>query len=158
MKCNVFIITYLSLHSSALLTKIGSVPTIFASEPCRILVFNWIHRAIKYGLSENHLFPSSLEKNLTLRRQRFPARRNRQEKLVISVSFGSSYIPQFWHVRSHKYGLLYGIFHVPVSRVCQTWTSMSSSMFVRPFPFRISFSVLTFQRQFSCWKMANFMV
>lgn len=50
MKCNVFIITYLSLHSSALLTKIGSVPTIFASEPCRILVFNWIHRAIKYGL------------------------------------------------------------------------------------------------------------
>ena len=50
MKCNVFIITYLNLHSSALLTKIGSVPTIFASEPCRILVFNWIHRAIKYGL------------------------------------------------------------------------------------------------------------
>lgn len=50
MKCNVFIITYLNLHSSALFTKIGSVPTIFASEPCRMLVFNWIHRAIKYEL------------------------------------------------------------------------------------------------------------
>lgn len=49
-KCNMFIIKCLRLYSSALLTKIGSVPTIFASEPCRILVFNWIHRAIKYGL------------------------------------------------------------------------------------------------------------
>ena len=27
VECNVFIITYLNLHSSALLTKIGSVPT-----------------------------------------------------------------------------------------------------------------------------------
>ncbi|RGM88937.1 hypothetical protein DXB87_11955 [Phocaeicola plebeius] len=50
MVCNVFIIKCLHLCGSALLTKIGSVPTIFASEPCRILVFNWIHRAIKYGL------------------------------------------------------------------------------------------------------------
>ena len=46
IKCNVFIIRYLSLYSSALLTKIGSVPTIFASEPCRILVFNRIHQAV----------------------------------------------------------------------------------------------------------------
>lgn len=50
MVCNMFIIRCLNLYSSTLLTKIGSVPTIFASEPCRILVFNWIHRAIKYGL------------------------------------------------------------------------------------------------------------
>ena len=50
MVCNMFIIRCLNLYSPTLLTKIGSVPTIFASEPCRILVFNWIHRAIKYGL------------------------------------------------------------------------------------------------------------
>lgn len=50
VECNVFIIRCLNLYGSTLLTKIGSVPTIFASEPCRILVFNWIHRAIKYGL------------------------------------------------------------------------------------------------------------
>ena len=49
-KCNMFIIKCLRPYSSALLTKIGSVPTIFADEPCRILVFNQIHRAIKYGL------------------------------------------------------------------------------------------------------------
>jgi len=48
VKCNVFIIKCLRLYSSALLTKIGSVPTIFADEPCRILVFNQIHLAIKY--------------------------------------------------------------------------------------------------------------
>lgn len=50
VKCNVFIIRCLRLYSSALLTKIGSVPAIFADEPCRTLVFNQIHRAIKYGL------------------------------------------------------------------------------------------------------------
>ena len=93
MKCNVFIITYLSLHSSALLTKIGSVPTIFASEPCRILVFNWIHRAIKYGLFREP--PLSIY--------------IREEFDVTEVD-----------VRSHKYGLLHGIFHVQVFRVYRT--------------------------------------
>lgn len=77
-------------------------------------------RQLVAGPLNNHLFPSASEKKLTLRRQCFPARRNGQEKLVISVSFGSSYIPQFWHVRSHKYGLLHGIFHVPMFRVCRT--------------------------------------
>ena len=42
----------------------------------------------------------------------FLARWNGQEKLVIPVSFGSSDIPELLHVRSHKYGLLSGTFHV----------------------------------------------
>ena len=105
MKCNVFIITYLSLHSSALLTKIGSVPTIFASEPCRILVFNWIHRAIKYGLFREP--PLSIY--------------IREEFDVTEVVFsGSPERTGTTDVRSHKYGLLHGIFHVQVFRVYRT--------------------------------------
>ena len=50
MVCNVFIIKCLHLCSSALLTKIGSIPTLFAGEPCRILVFNQIHQTAKCGL------------------------------------------------------------------------------------------------------------
>ena len=46
MVCNVFIIKCLHLCSSILLTKIGSIPTLFAGEPCRILVFNQIHQAV----------------------------------------------------------------------------------------------------------------
>lgn len=48
--CNVFIIRRLNLYNSTLLTKIGSVPTLFAGEPCRILVFNQIHQTAKCGL------------------------------------------------------------------------------------------------------------
>ena len=48
--CNVLIIRCLNLYNSTLLTKIGSVPTLFAGEPCRILVFNQIHQTAKCGL------------------------------------------------------------------------------------------------------------
>lgn len=44
--CNVLIIRCLNLYNSTLLTKIGSIPTLFAGEPCRILVFNRIHQAV----------------------------------------------------------------------------------------------------------------
>ena len=47
--CNVLIIRCLNLYNSTLLTKIGSIPTLFAGEPCRILVFNRIHQAVGYG-------------------------------------------------------------------------------------------------------------
>lgn len=40
MEYNVFIIRCLNLYGSALLTKIGSVPTYFTGEPFRILIFN----------------------------------------------------------------------------------------------------------------------
>ena len=49
-KCNAFIIRCLRLYNSALLTKTGSVPALFAGEPCRILVFNQIHQTAKCGL------------------------------------------------------------------------------------------------------------
>ena len=107
---------------------------------------------LSVDFSNNHLFPSASEKNLTCS----PPRRNRQEKSVIFVSFGSSYIPQFWYVRTHKYGLLYGIFHVPVSRVYQTWNPWVRrcllDSFLSRFPFLFScFKDSSLAREWQVW-------